>query len=134
MVAKSLNHNASDYLYKQALQGSRAVYGLLRCVLLLLFNGWCLFLSPFSASDLFASCINMLVFVLLVAAYRVEDEREWNSLRWARRVTMDINNPTVTREKSLELQKGRLYGTNTKTFFCKNATRMVQFIRFWLEQ
>lgn len=71
----------------------------------------------------------MLVFVLLVAAYHVEDEYEWNSLRWTRRVTMDINNPTVTREKGLALQKGRLHRTNTKTFFCKNATRMIQFIR-----
>lgn len=48
---KSLNRNASDYLYRQDLQGSRAVYGLLGCVLLLLFNSWRLFLSPFSASD-----------------------------------------------------------------------------------
>jgi yeast amino acid transporter len=63
---KSLIRNTSDYLYKQDLQAPRAVYGLLGCVPLLLFNGWRLFLSPFSASDVFASCINVLVFVLLV--------------------------------------------------------------------
>jgi amino acid permease len=131
---KSLNRGASDYLYKQDLQGSRTVYGLLGCVLLLLFNGWRLFLSPFGASDVFASCINVLVFVLLVQVYHVDDKQEWNSLRWTRHVTMDINNPTVTREKSLALQKGRLHGTNTKTSFCKNATRMMQFIRVWLKQ
>lgn len=130
---KSLSRNASDYLYKQDVQGSRAVYGLLGCVLLLLFNGWRLFLSPFSASDIFASCINALVFVLLVAAYHVEDEHEWNSLRWTRRVTMNINNLTMTREKSLALQKvGCL--ERTKTSVCKNATRMMRFIRTWPKQ
>jgi len=48
----------------------------------------------------------VLVFVLLVQVYHVDDKQEWNSLRWTRHVTMDINNPTVTREKSLAQQKG----------------------------
>jgi amino acid transporter len=129
-----LNRNASDYPYKSHLQWVRALYGLVGCLLLLLFNGWRSFLSPFSAPDFVASYINLLVFVVLIAAYHVKDEREWNPLRWTRRVTMDINNPTVTREKNLELRKGRLHRANKKTFFCKeNATRILEFVWVWLK-
>jgi hypothetical protein len=59
---KSLDRNASDYPYKQDLLCSRAAYSLLGCLLLLLFNGWGLFLSSFGDSGVFASMCLRLCF------------------------------------------------------------------------
>lgn len=130
----TLNRNASDYPYKTHLQSVRAAYGLLGCFLILLFNGWKSFLSPFSAPDFFASYTNVFVFVLLVSAYHIKDRQGWNPLRWSRRVTMDIYNPTVTREKDVRRRKGRLHRANTKILFCKeNALRVVEYIWTWMK-
>jgi amino acid transporter len=129
-----LNRNASDYPYRSHLQWARAAYGLLGCSLLLLFNGWRSFLHPFSTADFLASYFNVFVFVVIVTAYHIKDEREWNPLRWTRRVTMDIRNPTVTREKNIELRKGRLHRANRETFFCKeNALKYLEFVWAWLK-
>jgi len=96
--------------------------------------GWRAFLRPFSPPDFVASYLNVLVFVVLVAAYHVKDEREWNPLRWTRRVTMDTQNPMTTREKDLELRKGRLHRANKEVFFCKeNGMRILEFIWVWLK-
>lgn len=129
-----LNRNAGSYPYKSHLQWARAAYGLLGCSLLLFFNGWRAFLRPFSPPDFIASYLNVLIFVVLVAAYHVKDEREWNPLRWTRRVTMDTQNPMTTREKDVELRKGRFHRANKEVFFCKeNGMRILEFIWVWLK-
>jgi yeast amino acid transporter len=129
-----LNRNASDYPYKSHLQWARAVYGLVGCSLVLFFYGWKSFLAPFSAPDFFASYTNVFVFVFLVSAYHIKDQQGWNPLKWSRRITMDINNPTVTREKNIRRRKGRLHRANKKTFFCKeNAVRVLEFIWTWMK-
>lgn len=129
-----LNRNASDYPYKSHLQWARAAYGLVGCCLLLFFNGWRSFLHPFSTADFIASYLNVLIFTILVAAYHVKDEREWNPLRWTRRATMDIQNPMATREKDVNLRKGRLHRANTEKFFVKeNGIRILEFIWVWLK-
>ena len=129
-----LNRNASDYPYKSHLQWARAAYGLVGCALVLFFNGWKSVLPPFSTPDFFASYTNVFVFVLLVSAYHIKDQQGWNPLKWSRRVTMDVNNPTVTREKDIRRRKGRLHRANKKTFFCKeNGYRILEFIWTWLK-
>ena len=129
-----LNRNASDYPYKSHLQWARAVYGLVGCSLILFFAGWKSFLDPFSAANFFASYTNVFVFVLLVSAYHIKDRQGLNPLKWSRRVTMDINNPTVTREKDIRRRKGRLHRANKKVFFCReNAYRVLDFIWTWLK-
>jgi len=129
-----LNRNSSSYPYKSHLQWVRAAYCLLGFFLLMLFNGWRSFLFPFSAPDFIASYMGVLLFVVITALYHVKDEREWNPLRWTRRVTMDINNPTVTREKNFELRKGRLHRANKQSIFCKeNAVRFLEFVWAWLK-
>lgn len=128
-----LNRNARDYPYKSHIQWLRAAYGLCACCLLLFFNGWRSFLRPFSAADFIASYVSFFIFVLLVAAYHIKDEREWNPLRWTRRITMDISNPMVTREKDLRRRKGRLHRANRKSFFNReNGVRIWEFICVWL--
>ena len=130
----ALNRNASDYPYKTHLQSARAAYGLLGCFLVLLFNGWKSFLSPFSSPDFFASYTNIFVFVFLISAYHIKDMQGWNPLKWSRRVTMDINNPTVTREKDIRRRKGRLHRANTKKVFCKeNAQGVLEYLWTWLK-
>ena len=129
-----LNRNATDYPYKSHLQWTRAAYAVLGCALLLFFQGWKSFLPPFSTPDFFASYTNAFVFVILVSAYHIKDQQGWNPLRWSRRVTMDINNPTVTREKDIRRRKGRLHRANKKVFFCKeNAQRIGEFIWTWMK-
>lgn len=129
-----LNRNARDYPYKSHIQWARAAYALCGCVLLAIFNGWRSFLKPFSPPDFVASYISILVFAVLVAAYHVKDEREWNPFRWSRRVTMDIDNPIATREKDVRLRKGRLHRANRKKVFCReNGMRILQFFWAWLK-
>ena len=129
-----LNRNASDYPYKSHLQKARAYYAFIGCIVLLFFSGWKSFLSPFSAPDFFATYMNVFVFILLISAYHIKDQQGWNPLRWSRRVTMDVNNPTVTREKDFRRRKGRLHRANKKKVFCKeNAARVGDFIWTWVK-
>ncbi|MCJ1468528.1 hypothetical protein MMC07_007157 [Pseudocyphellaria aurata] len=129
-----LNRNARDYPYKSHLQWLRAAYALCGCILLLLFNGWRSFLRPFSAPDFIASYISLFIFVLFVVAYHIKDEREWNPLHWTRRVTLDISNPMVTREKDLRRRKGRLHRANRRSFFSRaNGVRFLEYIWVWLK-
>lgn len=129
-----LNRNSSAYPYKSHLQWVRAAYCLVGFSLLVLFNGWRSFLYPFSPPDFIASYLSILLFIVITALYHIKDEREWNPFKWTRRVTMDIHNPTVTREKNLELRKGRLHRANKQMFFCKeNAVRFLEFVWVWLK-
>lgn len=129
-----LNRNAGDYPYKSHLQSARAAYGFIGCCLVLFFSGWKSFLSPFSAPDFLAAYMNVFVFIILVSAYHIKDQQGWNPLKWSRRITMDINNPTVTKEKDFRRRKGRLHRANKKTLFCKeNADRIREFIWTWVK-
>lgn len=127
-----LNRNAGDYPYKSHLQWARAMYGFIACVLVLFFSGWKSFLTPFSPPDFFATYMNVFVFFFLISAYHIKDQQGWNPLKWSRRVTMDVNNPTVTREKDFRHRKGPLHRANKKKVFCKeNAARVGEFIWTW---
>ena len=129
-----LNRNARDYPYKSHIQWLRAAYALCGCVVLAIFNRWRSFLKPFSPPDFIASYISVAIFIVLVAAYHVKAEREWNPFRWSRRATMDIDNPVATREKDMRKRRGRLHRANRKTFLCReNARRMLEFVWVWLK-
>ena len=54
--------------------------------------------------------------LIIVTAYHIKDEREWDLLHWTRRVTMDIRNPTVTCEKNIEPRNSRLHRVNREKF------------------
>jgi amino acid transporter len=129
-----LNRNSSAYPYKSHLQRVRDAYCLVGFFLLILFNGWRSFLRPFSPPDFIASYIGVLLFVVITELYHVKDEKEWNPLEWTRRVTMNIHNPTVTRENNLELRKGRLHRANKQVYFwMENAVQFWKFVWDWLK-
>jgi yeast amino acid transporter len=129
-----LNRNSSTYPYKSHLQWVRAAYCVVGFFLLVLFNGWRSFLYPFSPPDFIASYISISLFIVITVLYHIKDEREWNPFKWTRRVTMDIQNPTVTRERNMELRKGRLHRVNKQTLFCReNAVRFLEFLWVWLK-
>jgi yeast amino acid transporter len=129
-----LNRNAAAYPYKSHLQYFRALYAFLGCTLTLFFAGWKSFLSPFSAPDFLATYMNVIVFVLLVSAYHIKDRQGWNPLRWERRVTMDINDPVVVKEKDWRKRRGRLHRAD-KGRVCgrDNVRRVGEFVWAWVK-
>ncbi|KAK3381753.1 amino acid permease-domain-containing protein [Podospora didyma] len=61
-----------QYPYRSHLQWLRALYALIFCLLLLLFQGWRSVYSPFDAEDFVASYIAIPIFIVLSAAYFVK--------------------------------------------------------------
>lgn len=57
----AFNREDEQYPYRTSGQLFRAVYGLLFCILLLIFNGWTTFLVPFQVKDFIASYISVSV-------------------------------------------------------------------------
>ncbi|KAH8687915.1 amino acid permease/ SLC12A domain-containing protein [Tricladium varicosporioides] len=129
-----LNRDAPDYPYKSHLQWLRSAYALLACLLLIIFNGWRTFLSPFSHADFLSAYMSIPIFITIVALYHFKDEPEWKPWRWERRVTMEVGNPVVTVEKDPEKRKGRLHRANRDDFWCKeNLAAFGQFVWTWLK-
>ncbi len=53
------NRSARQYPYHSHLQWLRALYGLVFCILMILFSGWRVFISPMSVQDFVAEYISV---------------------------------------------------------------------------
>lgn len=88
----AFNRDDKQYPYRTHGQLFRAYYGLLFCILLIVFNNWRSLVHPFSIPDFLASYVGILVFFALVAAYHVKSDG-WNPLKWRRNASMQIHRP-----------------------------------------
>ncbi|KAI9893089.1 MAG: hypothetical protein M1814_000636 [Vezdaea aestivalis] len=126
-----LNRNAPTYPYKSHFQYLRALYGLIACGLLAIFNGWRSFLNPFSAADFIASYISVVVFIFLVSAYHVKEEG-WNPMRWGRRYTMDTDRPLEVQEGAK--RKGQFSRVDKSAYLsAENAKGLAQWVWVWMK-
>ncbi|KAK3983867.1 amino acid permease-domain-containing protein [Cladorrhinum sp. PSN332] len=73
--------NKKHYPYRSHLQWLRALYALVMCVLLLMFQGWRSFVSPMDKEGFVAAYIAIPIFLLLSAAYFVKT-RGFSPSRW----------------------------------------------------
>jgi amino acid transporter len=129
-----LNRAANDYPYKTHLQPLRALYAIIGCTLLLIFNGWRSFLNPFSHADFLAAYMAIPIFLCIVVGYHVKDEREWRVWMWKGRRTMDIGNPVATREKDPEKRKGRLRRVDGEQVWTQgNVREFFGWVWVWLK-
>ncbi|KAF2710904.1 hypothetical protein K504DRAFT_453937 [Pleomassaria siparia CBS 279.74] len=88
----AFNRDDKQYPYRTHGQLFRAYYGLLFCILLILFNNWRAFVYPFSLPDFIASYIGILAFFALIAAYHVKSDGR-NPMKWRRNASMQIHRP-----------------------------------------
>lgn len=129
-----LNRAASNYPYRSHLQWARAAFAMVGCTMFLLFNGYKSMLHPLSIKDFVASYVCIPIFIVIVMAYHVKDEREWRFWRWTRRATMEVQNPMETSEKDPLLRRGRLHRKNLTHFWAKeNLRQFGDFIWVWLK-
>jgi len=70
-----------QYPYRSHLQWLRALYGLVICVLMIVFGAWRTVIPPFSSADFVASYIAIPIFFMISGAYFVSS-RGWRPSRW----------------------------------------------------
>ncbi|KAF2016583.1 hypothetical protein BU24DRAFT_409674 [Aaosphaeria arxii CBS 175.79] len=88
----AFNRDDKQYPYRTHGQLFRAYYGFIFCVLLIIFNNWRAFVTPFSTPDFLASYVGILAFFALVAAYHIKSDG-YNPLKWRRNASMQIHRP-----------------------------------------
>lgn len=129
-----LNRAAATYPYRSHLQWARSAFALLGCSMFLFFNGWKSLLHPFSPPDFVASYVPIPIFMVLVVAYHVKDERTWNPAHWHRRAEMDVKNPVETRQTNPLMRRGRLHRANPTNFWAKENVRVFRdFVWVWMK-
>lgn len=82
----------AQYPYRSHGQLARSYYGLAFCVLLIVFNGWRSFVTPFSTPDFIVSYIGIVAFAVIVCLYHIKMDG-WNPLNWRRHASMEIFRP-----------------------------------------
>jgi amino acid permease len=127
------NRDDKQYPYRTHGQLFRAYYGLLFCILLLLFNNWRAFVPPFSTPDFIASYIGIVAFFALIAAYHVKSDG-WNPLKWKRNASMQIYRPPPVVVVPGR-RRGHLDYPNPKAPIWdeENLKALVNFIWGWLK-
>ncbi|KAF2436819.1 proline-specific permease [Tothia fuscella] len=120
------------YPYRTHGQLFRSWYGFIFCTLLVLFNGWRSFISPFSTPDFIVSYIGIVVFFLLVAAYHVKMDG-WNPLSWKRHASLQIQRPPP-KVVVPGRRRGILHLPNEKRVFTvKNSKAFADWVWVWLK-
>ncbi|KAM7188480.1 Amino acid permease domain containing protein [Rhypophila sp. PSN 637] len=76
--------NKRQYPYRSHLQWLRALYSLVFCLLMILFQGWRTLVDPVSGEDFVASYIGIPIFLVISAAYFVKT-RGFRPSGWHRR-------------------------------------------------
>ncbi|KAF1961481.1 hypothetical protein CC80DRAFT_488742 [Byssothecium circinans] len=129
----AFNRDDKQYPYRTHGQLFRAYYGLLFCILLIVFNNWRAFVHPFSMPDFIASYIGILAFFALVAAYHVKSDG-WNPLNWRRNASMQIHRPPP-KVVVPGRRRGQLELPNPKAplWEPENVKALVAFIWGWLK-
>ncbi|KAF2180177.1 hypothetical protein K469DRAFT_639942 [Zopfia rhizophila CBS 207.26] len=129
----AFNRDDKQYPYRTHGQLFRAYYGLLFCILLILFNNWRAFVNPFSTADFVASYIGIVAFFTLVAAYHVKSDG-WNPFKWRRSASMQIQRPPP-KVVVPGRRRGHLEYPNPKEPIWneENFKALVNFIWGWLK-
>ncbi|KAK2747294.1 hypothetical protein FQN57_002192 [Myotisia sp. PD_48] len=119
--AACFDRNHPRYPYKSHGQWLKGAYGLVSCVILILFNGIGAFLeTPFNIRQFIAAYIALPVFIILIIGYKIR-KHGFRFSQWGPERSKDLRN---TVQVSSEKRKGRLElpdngftSENTLTFF-----------------
>lgn len=88
----AFNRDDELYPYRTSAQIFRAVYGVGFCFLLILFNGWQSFKTPFSVNDFLASYFSIAVFFIVIGLYHIKSDG-WNLWKWKWNPSMQLQRP-----------------------------------------
>lgn len=127
------NRDDKQYPYRTHGQLFRAYYGFIFCVLLIIFNNWRAFVTPFSTPDFIASYVGIAAFFALVAAYHVKTDG-WNPFHWRRHASNQLNRPPP-KVVVPGRRRGYFHYPNPKAPFweSENAKATVNYIWGWLK-
>lgn len=150
---RAYDRNRTQYPYKSWGQPLKAYVGLGGCSLLVIFNGWRSFVSPFSGADFVASYISVRttippaivfklskltrinqlpIFVVIAMAYHVSYEG-WNPRYWERNVNLDLGHPPPILATKTP-RKGRLGELEVDSVLSdKNVKAVRSWIWTWLK-
>lgn len=103
--AEIYDRNNPRYPYKSHGQWLKACYGMVSCIILVLFNGIGPFLErPFDVHRFIASYISVPVFILLILGYKIR-KHGFRISRWGPERSNDLRNAI---QAGSEIRKGRL--------------------------
>jgi amino acid permease len=127
----AFNRDDDLYPYRTSGQLFRAVYGVGFCFLLILFNGWQSFLTPFSSNDFIASYISVVVFFVVISLYHIKSDG-WNPWNWRWSPSMQIQRPPPMVVAGR--RRGILQFPNRKRpFSSENFAAILDWIWVWLK-
>jgi len=120
--AARLNRDDPRYPYKSHGQWLKACYGMVSCLILLLFNGIVVFLeNPFDGRDFVASYISIPVFLLLILCYKLW-KHGFIISDWGLERSNDLHGCTQTpdemRRGKLDFPDDGITLNNFRAFFC----------------
>ncbi|KAK3989685.1 hypothetical protein QBC44DRAFT_80531 [Cladorrhinum sp. PSN332] len=126
--AASYDRDNPLYPYKSHGQWLKACYGLLACVVLILFNGVAAFITPFSIRKFVAAYISLPVFLLLVIGYNLRK----HGLRFSDWWTDKSGDLSNTVQAASYNRKGRLEFPDNG-FTRENWFTFVRWVWVWLK-
>ncbi|KFH44645.1 Proline-specific permease-like protein [Hapsidospora chrysogenum ATCC 11550] len=136
--AASYDRNNPAYPYKSHGQWLKAAFGLMACVLILLFNGVAAFLRrPFGVRTFISSYISdeetdkeqLPVFLLLIVGYKIRNHG-FTFSEWGPERSEDLSN---TVQVTTVRRKGRLEPPDEAYFTKANALATVRWLWEWLQ-
>lgn len=117
--AASYDRDNPRYPYKSHGQWLKACYGLVACVVLILFNGVGAFIEPLSIRKFIAAYISLPVFILLILCYNIRKHgfrfRDW----WTDKsgdLSQTVQASSHTRKGRLEFPDSGITGHNWQVF------------------
>ncbi|KAH8682931.1 proline-specific permease [Tricladium varicosporioides] len=123
------DRNHPRYPYKSHGQWLKAAYGMVSCMLLVVFNGIGAFLErPFDVRKFVSSYISLPVFILLLLGYKIR-KHGFHISRWGPERSNDLRN---TIQASSEIRKGRLEFPD-EGFTKENGRTFLQWVWVWMK-
>jgi amino acid transporter len=121
------DRNHPRYPYKSHAQWLKAGFGMVACIILLIFNGVNAFLTdPFDIRTSIASYISIPVFVLLIVSYKIR-RHGFNFSQWGPERSKDLRNCV---QVSSNKRKGRLEFPHPG-LTVENGKRFLEWIWVW---
>jgi amino acid transporter len=127
--AASYDRNHPRYPYKSHGQWLKACYGMVSCIILVLFNGIGSFLeNSFDVRRFIASYIGIPVFILLILGYKIR-KHGFRISQWGPERSNDLRN---TIQAASETRKGRLEFPDDG-FTKENGRKFLKWIWVWMK-
>ncbi|KAK4641949.1 hypothetical protein QC761_0079460 [Podospora bellae-mahoneyi] len=127
-AAASYDRDKPRYPYKSHGQWLKAGYGLVACVVLILFNGVGAFIEPFSIPKFIAAYISLPVFILLILCYNIRKHGFRFRVWW----TDKSGDLSQTVQASSHTRKGRLE-FSASGITRRNWAVLVHWVWVWLK-